>query len=57
MSRPRNPPARIFGWPITIAVATAAGLAAGLGGEGGWDWAAWLGLAVPVVLSTAAVRR
>lgn len=45
----RRHPAAIFGWPMLIATATVAGLAAGLIGDTGWDWAAWAGLAVPVL--------
>jgi hypothetical protein len=52
----RNTPLRIFAGPIAVALATTAGLAAGLLGEGGWDRAAWIGLAVPIVLAARAVR-
>lgn len=56
MIRPRNTPARIFAWPLAVAATTVVGLTAGLVGEGGWDWVAWFGLAVPVALAAAGLR-
>ena len=39
---------RIFVWPAIIGLAILVGLTMGLLGEGGWDIAAWLGLASPI---------
>ena len=41
----------VFAWPLLIALLGAAGLFAALLGDGWWDSLAWLGLAVPSVLS------
>lgn len=40
--------ARIFGIPALVAVVSLVGLASALFGDGGWDAASWVGLAVPV---------
>ena len=39
--------AALWGWPIALAVLTAAGLVGGLLGDHGWDWLTWIGLGVP----------
>ena len=41
----------VFALPLLIALLGAAGLFAALLGDGWWDSLAWLGLAVPSVLS------
>lgn len=41
----------VFGMPLLIALLGAAGLFAALLGDGWWDALAWVGLAVPAVLS------
>ncbi len=41
----------VFGMPALIALLGAAGLFAALLGDGWWDALAWVGLAVPAVLS------
>lgn len=43
--------------PLLIALATAAGLIAGLLGEGAWNVAAWVGLAVPLVPAVRVLTR
>ena len=47
-SSPRRAGYRIFTWPAIIGLATVVGLVMGLLGDGGWDIAAWLGLALPI---------
>lgn len=54
MRRRRRGPAAVFAWPLAIGLVSCGGLAAGLMGEGGWDWLAWTGLAVPVVAAARA---
>lgn len=44
-------------WPSAIAAVSLAGLVAGLMGEGWWDVAAALGLAVPMVAIAWGMRR
>lgn len=39
---------RIFGIPALVGVVSLVGLVSALFGDGGWDAAAWVGLAVPV---------
>jgi hypothetical protein len=39
---------QIFGWPTLIGCATLVGLLSALIGDGAWDGASWLLLAVPV---------
>lgn len=51
-----NGPWRIFAWPILIAVASLIGLVAALLGDGVLDALSWLGLAIPVVMVTWAMR-
>ncbi len=41
---------QIFCWPFLLALATAAGLAAGLLGQGGWDAISWVALASPLIV-------
>jgi len=36
-----------WGWPLALALLSAAGLAGGLLGDGAWDGLAWLGLGAP----------
>ncbi|BDM25203.1 MULTISPECIES: hypothetical protein [Pseudomonas] len=43
--------ARVFAWPLLIAVLGALGLFAALLGDGGWDALSWLGLGIPAWLS------
>jgi len=47
---------RIFAWPALIALLSAAGLAMGLIGDGGWDVAAWLALAAPIAACRQLLR-
>lgn len=37
-----------WSWPLLLAALTLLGLAAGILGDGVWDWLCWAGLAVPV---------
>ena len=60
MSRDRLQPRSlrvVFIKPALIGVATLAGLAAGLLGDGVYDGLAWLGLLVPVVVIAGALSR
>jgi len=41
--------AALWGWPVALALLSAAGLAGGLLGDGAWDWLAWLGLGLPTL--------
>jgi hypothetical protein len=43
--------------PLLLAIASLAGLVAGLLGEGPWDMVAWLGLAAPLAAITWSWRR
>jgi hypothetical protein len=43
-------PNRIWRAPVALGVLTAAGLAAGLLGDGVWDWMSAAALAVPVLV-------
>lgn len=47
--KPGSPFLALWGWPIAIAVLSAAGLVGGLLGDGAWDWFAWIGLGVPAL--------
>jgi hypothetical protein len=40
----------LWGMPILLGVLTAAGLVAGLLGDGWWDWVSVAGLGVPVAV-------
>jgi uncharacterized membrane protein len=42
--------ARIFGWPAIIALTVAFGLISALLGDGVWDTASWVALALPLVV-------
>ncbi|WP_380778368.1 hypothetical protein [Sphingomonas sp. R86520] len=48
---------QIFGVPILLGIATLLGLGAGLVGDGGWDDAAGLLLAAPLVVTAWYWRR
>lgn len=47
----------ILGAPSAIFLATAAGLAAALLGDGWWRWLSWLLLAIPLAVIVAALAR
>jgi hypothetical protein len=48
----------LWGWPLVLALTSAAGLVAGLLGDGWWDAVAWVGLGAPcVVAAWCALRR
>ncbi|MBK5961857.1 hypothetical protein CCR97_27145 [Rhodoplanes elegans] len=47
----RDSTARIWSWPIAIALVSTAGLLAALVGDGLLDLVSWLGLGVPVAVS------
>lgn len=51
MKRARRSAVTIFVWPLAVGALSVAGLVAGLMGEGGWDWLAWTGLALPVAIA------
>jgi hypothetical protein len=51
MTRSRRSLAAIFRWPLLIGIASAYGLVSALVADGFWDWAASIGLAVPIVLA------
>jgi hypothetical protein len=51
MTPHRRSLAAIFRWPLLIGLASAYGLVSALVADGFWDWAASIGLAVPVVLA------
>jgi hypothetical protein len=50
MTHKSQPTARLFAWPLAIAVVGAAGLFAALLGDGAWDALSWVGLGVPALL-------
>jgi len=41
---------RTWGWPLFLAVLSGAGLVSALVGDGAWDAASWVALAVPLVV-------
>ncbi|MFD2182995.1 hypothetical protein [Rhodoplanes azumiensis] len=47
----RDSLARLWAWPIAVAVASTAGLIAALVGDGLLDVVSWLGLGLPVAVS------
>lgn len=51
MSAPLVPVARLWGWPIALAVASSIGLVAALVGDGIWDAVSWAGIGLPVAVS------
>lgn len=59
MTRPASPraPIRVWTWPIAIGAVTAAGLVSGLVVDGPGDAGAWIGLALPLVVIGACLRR
>jgi len=48
---------KVWTWPIVIAALSTLGLGAGLVSDGWGDVLAWLGLAVPAVISLWALLR
>lgn len=56
MTRRHASTARIFAWPAAIALATLAGLVAGLNGTGAYDIAAWIGVGLPLLALALAWR-
>ncbi|MCA1325863.1 hypothetical protein [Herbaspirillum sp. alder98] len=40
-----------WSWPLLLALSTGLGLAAGIFGDGPWDWFCWAGLGLPVVVA------
>lgn len=57
MSHTSQSTARIFAWPVLIALVSALGLFAALLGDGGWDGLSWLGLGLPVWCSIRGLWR
>jgi hypothetical protein len=47
----------ILAAPLAIFLATAAGLAAALLGDGLWHWLSWALLAIPIVVIAAALMK
>ena len=41
----------MWGWPIVLAVLTAAGLVGALMGNGRLDWVGWVGLGLPTMVA------
>ena len=39
----------VWGWPLALALLSAAGLLGALAGDGAWDGLGWIGLGVPCV--------
>jgi hypothetical protein len=48
---------RVFAWPLVLAVLSALGLLFALLGDGAWDVASWLLLAVPIAAIAWAIVR
>ncbi|MEG3087484.1 hypothetical protein [Sphingomonas sp. PB4P5] len=48
--------ARMFAWPMAIALASLVGLVSALAGDGIEDVVAWLGLALPIAAVAWALR-
>lgn len=48
--RPPRSPRQIFAVPLAMGIVSAFGLVAALVGDGAWDVAGWLALAVPLVV-------
>lgn len=44
-------------WPLLLAALSMAGLAAGILGDGVWDWLCWAGLAAPVWMVAHRLRQ
>ncbi|MBN9367991.1 MAG: hypothetical protein J0H59_13295 [Comamonadaceae bacterium] len=58
MSRTPSPFWRMWGWPLTLGLLTASGLATALVSDSWGDWWSWLGLGVPVaVMAWFGLRR
>lgn len=45
-----------WSWPLLLAALTLFGLAAGIFGDGWWDWLCWAGLVVPVWMVVRRLR-
>ena len=54
---PRHNAAATFRWPAVLAILTVAGLVAGLFDDAWFDVAAWIGLALPLVVAGVAWER
>jgi hypothetical protein len=48
---------KLWGMPVLLGVASAFGLAAGLLGDGVWDWVAALALAAPLAVACRHVLK
>lgn len=57
MSHRSRSTARIFAWPMLIALLGLAGLCTALLGDGAWDALSWLGLGLPAWLSIRGLLR
>ena len=57
MSHKSQSTARLFAWPVLIALLGALGLFAALLGDGWWDGLSWLGLGLPAWFSIRGLRR
>lgn len=53
----RQGPARVFAIPAVLFLATIAGLALGLAGEGLPDWSSWLLLSLPILAAARACLK
>ncbi|WP_300756385.1 hypothetical protein [Janthinobacterium sp.] len=45
-----------WGWPLLLAALSLGGLAAGILGDGVWDWLCWVGLAAPIFVVLRRMR-